>query len=172
MKFPRNLFTLVMAGSAVAVHAEGFYAGGNLGAPSWNSTVDGVDSSGRGVAGKLYGGYGITPNLAVEAGAMHLGEARDDNGKVKANGVFLDAVGTLPVAKDWSLLGRVGAAHARFTGPTGDSSGTGLKLGAGVQYQLTPAVALRGEYEQYRFRDVFDSRAHVGQFTAGVKVSF
>jgi OmpA-OmpF porin, OOP family len=172
MKIPKTLLAVTLAAGGVASHAEGFYAGGSLGAPTWSSTVDGVDGSGHGVAGKLYGGYGFTPSFALEAGAMRLGESRDASGKVKGSGAFLDAVGVVPVAKEWSLLGRVGAAHARFNGPTGDSSGTGLKLGAGVQYQLTPTVALRGEYEQYRFRDVFNSRAHVGQYTAGVKFNF
>ena len=173
MKFSKTLLALLLAAAGIgAAHAEGFSAGGSLGAPDWISTVDGVDSNGRGVAGKLYGGYSFTPNFALEAGAMRLGESRDASGKVKANGAYLDAVGTLPLDKDWALLGRIGAANGRFTGPSGDSSDTGLKVGAGVQYQLRPAVALRAEYKQYRFHDVFDAKANVGQFTAGVKVDF
>jgi OOP family OmpA-OmpF porin len=168
------LALLLAAGGIGAAHADGtgFYAGGSIGAPNWNSTVDGVDSNGRGVAGKIYGGYSFTPNIALEAGAMHLGQSRDDNGKVKAYGSYLDAVGTMPLNKDWALLGRVGATHARFDGPSGRSSDTGLKLGAGVQYQLTSNMALRAEYEQYRFHDVFDGHANVGQVTGGLAVSF
>ena len=172
MKPSKTALALLLAAGGVAAHAQGFYAGGSLGVPSWNSTVDGVDSSGRGVAGKLYGGYSLTPNFALEAGAMRLGESRDASGKVKANGGYFDVVGTLPLDKQWALLGRIGAANARFTGPSSHSSDTGLKLGAGVQYQIRPAVALRAEYEQYRFHDVFDAKANVGQFTAGVKVDF
>jgi OOP family OmpA-OmpF porin len=173
MQVSKTLFALMLAASGIgAAHADGFYAGGSIGAPDWNSSVDGVGGHGRGVAGKVYGGYSFTPNVALEAGAMHLGEARDDLGKVKANGAFLDAVGTLPLNRDWALLGRVGAAHARFEGPSGRSSDTGLKLGAGVQYQLSSNMALRAEYEQYRFHDVFDAHADVGQVTGGLAVNF
>ncbi|WP_280151587.1 outer membrane beta-barrel protein [Piscinibacter sp. XHJ-5] len=172
MKLSKPLLAVLLAAGAAAAHAEGLYAGASLGAPFWNSTVDGVDGNGRGVAGKLYGGYGFSPNFALEAGAMHLGESRDISGKVKADGAYLDAVGTLPLSKDWSLLGRIGAAHARFNGPGGDSSDTGLKLGAGAQYQLSSTMALRAEYEQYRFHDVFDAKANVGQVTGGLVVNF
>jgi opacity protein-like surface antigen len=77
----------------------------------------------------------------------------------------------LPIGKDWSLLGRAGIAHAKFDGPTGDNSNIGPKVGAGVRYDLTKNIA-RAEYEHYHFRDVFDSKANVRQFTAGVKVDF
>lgn len=172
MNLSKSLLAVLLVAGGAAAHAEGFYAGAGIGGPAWNSTVDGVDSNGRGVAGKLYGGYSFTPNLSLEAGATHLGESRDDNGKVKADGTYLDAVGTLPLNKDWSLLGRIGAAHARFSGPSGDSSDTGLKLGAGAQYELSPTMAVRAEYEQYRFHDVYDAKAHVGQVTGGLVVRF
>jgi OOP family OmpA-OmpF porin len=161
------------AGCVGAAHAEGFYAGASVGTPHWNDTVAGVDGDSNGVAGKLYGGYAFTPNFALEAGAARLGHESDLNGRVRANGAFLDAVGTLPLNPDWSLLGRVGVARGRFTGPAGDhDSDTNLHLGAGVQYRITPAMALRAEYEQYRFHDVFGADANVGQVTAGLKVDF
>ena len=173
MKLSKSLLALLLAsGGIAAAHAEGVYAGASAGGPAWNSTVDGVDGDNHGLAGKLYGGYSFTPNFALEAGAAHLGETRDINGKVKADGAFLDAVGTLPLNKDWSLLGRVGVAHGRFDGPDGHSSDTGLKLGAGAQYRLSPTMAVRAEYEQYRFHDVFNAKANVGQVTGGVVVNF
>jgi OOP family OmpA-OmpF porin len=160
-------------GSLGSAHAEGFYAGANLGAPDWNSSVAGIDGDSHGVAGKVYGGYSFNPNFALEAGVARLGHESDADGRVRANGAFLDAVGTLPLDPKWSLLGRVGMAYGHFTGPGGDtSSDTNLKLGAGVQYQITPAMALRAEYEQYRFHDVFGADANVGQMTAGLKLDF
>lgn len=173
MKVSKPLLALLLTASGLgAAHAEGFYAGASFGGPYWSNTVDGVNDDGHGVAGKLYGGYSFTPNVALEAGAMHLGESRDASGKVKADGTYLDAVGTLPLNKEWSLLGRIGATHARFNGPSGDSSDTGLKLGAGTQYQLSPTMALRVDYEQYRFRDVFEAKANVGQVTGGLVMHF
>lgn len=166
------LALLLGLGAMGAAQAAGFYAGANLGVPDWHGSVGGIDGDSHGVAGKLYGGYSFTPNFALEAGAARLGHESDANGQVRAHGVFLDAVGAWPLAPDWSLLGRVGLAHGRFTGPGGDSSDTGLKLGAGVQYQITPTMALRTEYEQYRFHDVFGAHADVGQVTAGLKLDF
>lgn len=172
MNISRTLTALAFAAIGAAAHAEGLYVGGSIGSPDWHGSADGIAGDSRGVAGKIYGGYTLTPNFAVEAGGVRLGSMRDAMGKVGGNAVFVDGVGTLPLADKWSLLGRAGLAQARLSGPTGSDSGAGLKLGAGVQYQLTPVVALRAEYERYRFNSVFDSHANVGQFTVGARMSF
>ena len=169
---PTLLALLLGIGAVGAAQAAGFYAGASVGAPDWNSSVGGIDGDSHGMAGKLYGGYSFTPNFALEAGAARLGHESDASGSVRAHGAYQDAVGTWPLAQDWSLLGRLGLAHGRFTGPGGDSSDTGLKLGAGLQYQITPTMALRTEYEQYRFHDVFGANANLGQVTAGLKLDF
>ena len=172
MNFSRIFTAMTIVAAASAAHAQSLYGGGSIGGSDWHGSVDGIDGGSRGVTGKVYGGYSINPNFAIEAGAARLGSMRDANGKVGANSVFVDGVGTLPLADKWSLLGRVGVAQARFSGPTGGDTGTGLKVGTGVQYQLSPTTALRAEYEQYRLNSVFDSHANIGQFTAGVKVNF
>lgn len=177
MKLSRIVFAFAFVAATAAAHAQsqggqGWYGGASIGGSDWRNSVDGIDGNSHGVTGKIYGGYTITPNFALEAGAARLGSMRDPNGKVGANGVFVDGVGTLPLADKWSLLGRVGLAQARFSGPTGGDTGTGFKVGAGIQYQLTPTAALRAEYEQYRLNSVFDSHANIGEFTAGVKVNF
>lgn len=173
MKLPLYALTLLLSiGSMGTVRAEGAYAGASAGVPNWNSRVDGIDGDSHGLAGKVYGGYNFTPNFALEAGAARLGHESDATGRVRANAAYLDAVGSLPLNPDWSLLGRVGLTHGRFSAPDGDSGDTGLKLGAGLQYRLSPTTALRAEYEQYRFHDVFGADANVGQVTAGLKIDF
>lgn len=166
------LAALLLACGAGAACAGGLYAGGSVGGPDWRGSVDGVQGSSSGVSGKLFGGYEFSPNFAIEAGAMSLGHMRDNNGEVSASGVYLDGVGRYEFAPRWSILGRVGATNASFSTPAGDHSDNGLKVGTGVQYDLTPTVALRGEYEYYHFHDAFSSKVNVGQFTAGVKVAF
>jgi len=167
------LAALLLTCAAGAARADGFYAGGSVGGSDWNSSVNGVHGNNGGVSGKAFGGYEFSPNFALEAGGMGLGHMHDDVlGKVSGSGVFLDGVGRYEFAPQWSVLGRVGVTRARFSTPSGDDSSSGLKLGTGVQYDLTPKVALRGEYEYYHFSNVFDSKANVGQFTAGIKVSF
>jgi OOP family OmpA-OmpF porin len=124
------------------------------------------------VTGKVYGGYGLSPNFAVEAGVARLGSMSDATGRVGANAAYVDGVGTLPLADKWSLLGRAGIARTQFNSSNGNDSGVGLKLGAGVQYDLSTKTALRAEYENYRANGVYGSHANVGQFTVGVKTSF
>lgn len=171
MKSTRILTALVFAAAGACAHAEGLYLGGSVGSSDWGH-VDGIAGNSHGLTGKVYGGWGLTPNFAVEAGVARLGSISDASGKVGANAAYVDGVGTLPLADKWSLLGRAGVVHARFNGTNGSDSGTGLKLGAGVQYELTRSTALRAEYERYHLNGAYDSHANIGQFTVGVKTSF
>lgn len=165
--------TAIALGSAGAAQAaEGFYAGGAIGAPDYHSSINGVDGDGSGVAGKVFGGYQFTPNFALEAGAFHLGHIDDASGHAKGYGGYLDAVGSYEFAPKWSVLGSAGIAQAKFTTSNGDDNSPGLKLGAGVQYDVAQNVAVRAQYDRYRFTDAFDTKPNVGQFTVGVKVGF
>lgn len=166
------LATALLLGSLGAAQAEGIYAGGNLGVPDWRSGVNGVEDNSHGVTGKLYGGYQVTPNLGVEAGYEALGHIDDGIGEARGHGVFLDAVGTLPVAPQWSLIGRAGVAHGDIDTSDGDDTSSGLRVGLGAQYDITPTVALRGEVERNHFTNVFDNKLNVDQYTVGVKVGF
>lgn len=162
---------LVVAGIGAA-HAEGLYVGGNLGTPDYKSSINGVDGGGSGLGGKLFGGYQLSPNFAVEAGFFDLGHIDDDSGKVNLRGAYIDGVGSYEFAPRWSLLGRVGLAEGRFTGSTGADSSPAFKLGAGLQYDLTRTVALRAEYEHYHFSDAFDAKPSAATYTVGLKVGF
>jgi OOP family OmpA-OmpF porin len=168
---PAVAAALVLAGLGAA-HAEGLYVGGSLGTPDYRSSINGVSGDGSGVGLKVYGGYQLTPNFAVEAGAADVGHIDDGAGKVKLRMAFVDAVGSVEFAPKWSLLGRAGVGEGRFTGTTGKDSSPALRLGAGLQYGLTQNVALRAEYEQSRFTDAFDTKPNVGAFTVGLKVGF
>jgi OOP family OmpA-OmpF porin len=164
--------------ATVAAHAEGLYVGGDLGHPLYSNAINGIgggDTAGNGgVGAKLYGGYTLTPNLAVEGGVFRLGRSHDSTtgDTVNTRGVFIDGVGSYSFAPKWSVLGRVGLADARFTTTLGNDSSLGVKAGAGVQYDLTPQVGLRVQYERYRFFNAFESKPNVGELSAGVKVNF
>ena len=162
---------LVVAGIGAA-HAEGLYVGGSLGTPDYKSSINGVSGNGSGVGGKVYGGYRITPNFAIEGGLFDLGHIEDASGKVDLRGAYVDAVGSYEFAPKWSVLGRAGLADGRFTSTGGNDSSPALKLGAGLQYDLTKQVALRAENEHYHFSDAFDAKANVGEVSFGVKVGF
>ena len=172
----RALMVLALGtGFVVAAHAQasgpGLYVGASLGAPHYSDSVAGSGTGGDGVAGKVYGGYALTPNFAVEAGLTGLGKVSGLNGRVKGYGGFVDAVGMLPLSNQWSLLGRVGAGHVRMDAPGTKDSGATLKVGLGAQYSLGTNVALRGEWERYR-ADVFGSKPNIDQYTLGVTYRF
>lgn len=150
------------------------YIGGSIGSPDWrgDQTVNGItrDSSG-GTGLKLYGGYAFSDNFALELGAVRLGHMSGPAGEAKADGVYLDAVGLWPVAPQWSLLGRVGAVNAKVSTPTGSDRGTDLKFGAGVQYNLSSNVSIRGEWERYGLK-AFDAKPKADLWTVGVNYAF
>ena len=162
------------AAFASVAHAEDFYVGGSLTAPNYNDQVNryGDAESGRGPGAKLFGGYQYTPNVAVEAGWMNLGRTQNTGGAATIYGGFVDAVGTYSFAPKWSVLGRAGVAEARLTSSTGDASSAALKAGVGVQYDLTPKVAVRVEYEHYHFVSAFGDKPEVGQASVGLKIGF
>jgi len=166
------LATAIVLGGIGAAHAEGLYVGGSLGSPDYKSSVNGVTGDGSGVGGKVFGGYQITPNFAVEGGAFDLGHIDDETGKVNLRGAYADAVGSYEFAPKWSVLGRAGVAEGRFTTTNGDDTSPALKLGAGLQYDITNTVAVRAEYEHYHFSDAFDAKPKVGEYSLGVKVGF
>jgi OOP family OmpA-OmpF porin len=165
--------TLVVAGSLVGLsaHAEGPYMGGSMGSQSYPNTLNGNATSGSAVSGKLYGGYKLNPNFAVEAGVTELGAVNNAAGQVDSYGTFVDAVGILPMSPQWNLLGRVGVAHMAVNTPNGNDTGNGFKVGLGAEYALTKTVAVRGEWERYQL-NAFGDKPNADQFTVGLKVAF
>ncbi len=169
------VLTLALLAAAAGARAEGAYVGGALSAPDYHTRINGFgdDNGGRGPGLKLYGGYEFTPNFAVEGGVFDLGRTHDTgNGDVRGRGVYVDGVARYEFVPNWSVFGTAGLAQARFRTPAGNDSGPGLKLGAGVQYDITKSMALRVGYDQYRFRNVFDDKPRVGQAVAGLKFGF
>jgi OOP family OmpA-OmpF porin len=173
----RNYFSLIAAGFTTlglglpTAHADAVYAGAAMATPDYRHNVNGVDGSGTGLSGSIFGGYQFTPNFALEAGVADLGRVRNTSGKIDGHAEYIDAVGLVPVGDKFALLGSVGATHVDLNTSNGDSSGNGVKLGVGAQYALTRNVALRGEYVRYDAQ-AFDVRTPIYQPTFGVSVAF
>lgn len=165
--------SLLVVGSlgAVAAHAEGAYVGGSIGGQTYPNTLNGNSTSGSAVSGKIFGGYQLNPNFAVEAGVTELGSINNAAGTIDSYGTFVDAVGIMPLTPQWSLLGRLGVAHMSVNTPTGDDGGNGIKAGVGAEYALSKTVALRGEWERYQLT-AFGGNPNADQFTVGIKVGF
>lgn len=177
-----RLARLVLAGAALASASAfaqdgGFSLGGSLGGAHWKGNDEGglaVDSSDTG--GKVYGGYHFSPYFGLEAGYADLGKFSGPSGDLKASGYYLDAVGTWPLAgTPLSLLGRVGAFDGKLRtdalGVVDHGRSTNLKVGAGLQYDLTPNFALRTEWERYRF-DAVGIQDDADLYSVGVNYRF
>jgi OOP family OmpA-OmpF porin len=142
--------------------------------------ITATNSDERDTAYKVFLGYQFNRYLALEGGYFDLGEGSFTtdtttplgslSGKLKTRGWSLDLVGSLPVTPKFSVLGRIGAQHGRtkaeYSGtglavpafPSDSKTQTNYKYGAGLQYELTPSVLVRGEWERYRVSNVADGR--------------
>jgi len=173
MKIIAKALVSAAALAALSAHAEGPYVGGSIGASQYKGPdIGGASTDRSGSGGKLYGGYGFTPNLAVEAGYADVGKASSSAGSVKGKGVFVDLVGSVPVADSFSVLGRVGAFNGKSSVSGGSSeSGTNAKFGLGVQWDMNKQTGIRGEWERYKFK-AFGTKADADLYTIGVNHKF
>lgn len=142
---------------------------------------------------KLFGGYQLNRNLAIEGGYFSLGKfgfssttvpAGTLNGQIKLQGFNLDLVGTLPLTGGLSAIGRVGAQYANardtFTGtgavnvlnPTPSKRAANYKFGAGLQYEISPAFLVRAEAERYRINDAVGNHGDVNLFSVSLVIPF
>ena len=142
---------------------------------------------------KLFGGYQMNRNFALEAGYFNLGKfgftsttvpAGTLAGQIKLQGFNLDLVGTLPLTDRLSVLGRVGAQAARardsfsgtgavsVTDPNPNKRAVNYKFGAGLQYEFSPSFWLRGEAERYRVNDAVGNRGDINLFSVSLVFPF
>jgi opacity protein-like surface antigen len=162
------------------------------------STLRNVDE--RFAGWKVYLGYEWNPRIAVEFGGTSMGTTTvgydfmdptfNSLGSVvmdyNLSAIYIDAVGNFPLGQQWKLLGRVGASVSRtrvefasdtiaFVISSNDSTETDTQLhfGAGVQYDFTPNVALRVEYERWLLPDPLSSdEVEVGSLGASIQMRF
>lgn len=140
----------------------------SLGYGSPSTSVDDKDS-----AYKFLLGYRFSPVVAIEGFYADLGSYNtrtsvttpfvgNVSADYKAKGYGVDVVLSAPISPVFSVYGRLGVMQAK-TEATFSSSGsvgllfdrgsknkTGQHYGVGLQYDLNPALALRGEVETYR----------------------
>lgn len=142
---------------------------------------------------KLFGGYQLNRNLAIEGGYFSLGKFGFSsttvptgtlNGQIKLQGLNLDLVGTLPLTGGLSAIGRVGAQYANardtFSGsgavsvlsPSPSKRAANYKFGAGLQYEVSPAFLVRAEAERYRINDAVGNHGDVNLFSVSLVIPF
>ena len=147
----------------------------------------------RDIGYKLFGGYQLNKNFALEGGYFNLGKFGFTattaplgtlRGDIKLQGLNLDAVGILPINEKFSAFGRFGLNYAQardtFAGtgsvtvanPSPSKRDTNYKLGLGLQYDFTEAFGLRAEAERYRINDAVGNKGDIDLFSVGLVYRF
>ena len=193
--------------TALAQDTLGWYGGANIGRTgvtiddaritsglaAAGFTTNSISDRDRNTGYKVFGGYQINQNFAVEGGYFDLGRfgytasttpAGTLSGNMRVTGLNLDLVGSLPLFDRFSAFGRVGVNYARTrdnfsgTGAFGminanpSANGTNYKLGLGLQYALSEAWSVRGELERYRVKDGIGNRGHIDMASVGLVYRF
>ncbi len=139
------------------------------------TTVDDNDT-----AWKIFGGYRVTENIAVEAGYMDYGTITADSivtapvaGSIDIDlditAWHFDVVGILPLNDQFEMFARLGlaiwdvdgsysavAGGLGFSGST-DDDGSDFHLGLGASYALMDNFSLRAEWERVNTDDDLDA---------------
>jgi opacity protein-like surface antigen len=180
------LLALLFACGPALAQGTGWYIGGGLGstkADFVSGDFDGTIATGTrtsdddDVGSRFFGGYRLSPNLAVEGGLAFLGSYKhryNDGGQIavydyNASALTIALAGNLPVAGGFSLNGRVGvaftAAELRLRRDDGNaitlfcpdswwysdcaSQSTNLYWGLGAQFDVGPRWSVRLDYDNY-----------------------
>lgn len=152
-------------------------------------TVTGFSKDQRDTGYKLFVGRQLNQYFAVEAGYFDLGKFDFKsttsgngvlNGEAGFRGVNLDLLGQLPLSQRVSLLGRVGMHYSKtnteFSGNRLLGSNNthaserklNAKLGLGLEYKFSEALALRGEVERYRVNDAVGNRGDADLYSVSL----
>lgn len=185
---------------------SGWYVGGSIGRTTQDETttnglaaqgltITSMDADDRDRGYKVFGGYQLNRNFAIEGGYFDLGSfgytARTlplgtQSGEVGYKGLNLDLVGILPFTERFSAIGRIGVTTTKASGsysatgaarvPFGSANpserSTNPKVGVGLMYDFTPALGVRAEIERYRVKDAFRNKNHVDMVSVGLVYRF
>ncbi|MBC7604911.1 MAG: outer membrane beta-barrel protein, partial [Ramlibacter sp.] len=204
-----TLATLALLACAPAFAAEpdGWYLGANVGstrehfaAPAAITPfvgpgfgVSSFTSDDKDKGGKIYGGFRLNRNLAIEGGYFDLGRfdyqyntvpAGTLSGSSHPRGVNLDVVGIVPLGDRFSVFGRVGGAYVESNTSYNRSGAVGavtpgddgfnlrLKYGVGAQYAFSERLSVRAELERYRVTVPIRHRSRVDMASVGLVYYF
>lgn len=140
------LLTAVVAAPAVAAD---MYVGVKLGNVNYGYTnVTNNSQAGYG----LLGGYTINENFSMEAEYNSLGGFTGGTDTVKGSSIGVSGIGSYPFNPQFSLFGKLGIASTslKITTPGFSAltvTNTGLAIGLGGQYNVSPEVGIRVGYD-------------------------
>ena len=163
-----GMVSLIAWAGPTLAQDTGFYAGIALGQSKINIDCEGATTCDeKDTAWKIFGGYQLNRNFAVELGYVNFGEGRVAGAAppfgtasvtFESTAFELVAVGMLPLADKFSLYGKIGLYRADtdadvtltgFPPATESDSNTDLTFGVGVRFDITRNLGLRAEWQRY-----------------------
>jgi OOP family OmpA-OmpF porin len=173
------LTALIAMAASAGAQAEGIYVGVAAGGTNTDIDCSGAPSCDKSDTGfKLFGGYKLTENIAVEAHYADFGKAKLSGGgaslDVKMSGFGIGAAFLGDFTPDWNGVVRAGVARnkVKLDGALSDSeSKTKAYVGAGVGYKLTKEVALTAAID-YTEGEIQGDKAKATLYTIGVNYNF
>jgi OOP family OmpA-OmpF porin len=155
--------TAALAGIAAMANAQqlaaapfsapgGFYVGADAGSTKLTGAADGNRTSYG-----AFAGYTLNPNFAVEAGFGRLYDWSGYGASERGNQASLSLLGSVPLAGNLSLYGRLGVNQISMRGEIPTTNGgkyvfkddtTRALLGVGLNYKLTEKVSARVEVQR------------------------
>jgi OOP family OmpA-OmpF porin len=169
-------FALSAVPASANASDTGLYLGGGVGA--YTLDIDNTDFDDGATVAKIFAGYRLHPNLAIEADYQKLFEADDDilgvNAEVDADAWTVALRPTLPITDFIDLYGKIGytwydvetKASLLGVSTTLDDSDSDFSWGGGVDFNFGN-LSLRGELSRIEVND-----ADLNLLTAGVVFKF
>ncbi len=125
---------------------------------------------------KVFGGYELTDNFAIEAGYTDFGKYKFAMpGTVDIKTFHLVAKGSIKLGESWALFGKAGASHAKIEHPgfgLGDLSDTRPMLAIGAEYAITNKLALGLELVNQGTVKSDNAKLNLRQAQVSVRYSF
>jgi len=145
-----SILATMLAAAQPAAAGE-WYLGGSVS----QAYVDekGLDDNDTG--GKIFGGYRINKNFAIEGSYYDFGNLEEGANKLSIDGFGLGVVGSMPLSDSFSVFAKVGihAWDADISGPIvsqfSDDSDSDVFFGGGLDYAINRRWTVRGEFERY-----------------------
>ena len=138
---------------------------------------------------KVFGGYQFNRNWGMELGYFNLGSfgfkadttpTGSLKGDFRVQGGNLGVVGTMPFTDKFSGLARIGVQYARtranitssgavtVANPRPSDREANVKIGLGVQYEVSQSFFVRGEVERFRVSDAVGNHPQVAMYSVSM----
>lgn len=144
-----------------------------------NRTITQFECDRKDTGFKVYAGGKLSEVLGLEAGYTDFGKIRASGGETDAWAIPLSLTAGVPIGTRFNAFGKVGGLYGRTDvrasvdslTETGHKSGWGWTYGAGASFAVTPAIAIRADWDRYKL-DFANGRKDVDMLSAGVQFRF